>query len=288
MNVVIENGKLTTDQGEEVFTIQDNAKVPKAQDPASGDNGNNNGGKDNTYDDNIGSGAFFPKSCSGKSISAWYAHSGSESDEGYEMKYVAAIYFFVDGSFVGTSNVAVSGPTGQSFERTVGAEGSYRIVEGNFNTGKVAITYDKDKTVILEIENGQLKAIDTEDGSVTIYIKQDNTKVPGPSDPTNNGNQGGQGGDPGQPPEVQARPGKQYLAPTPDNGREGQQPRNEAEKTEVSGRRREAEKDHHGDFQNETDCAVEHPRRIGSPLLDRAGRLACQPGNGQPDEDRQG
>lgn len=197
MNVVIEDGHLTTDQGEEVFVIQDNAKVPKASDPASGNinqGGNNNqGGNGDVNGDN----AFFPKAYAGKSIEAWFAYSGSESGDGFEMKYVAAIYFFVDGSFVGTSNVAVSGPTGQSFERTVGAEGSYRIVEGNFNTGKVAITYDKDKTVILEIENGQLKAIDTEDGSVTIYIKQDNTKVPEPSDPTNNGNQGGQGGDQG-------------------------------------------------------------------------------------------
>ena len=197
MNVVIEDGHLTTDQGEEVFIMQDNAKVPKASDPASGNinqGGNNNqGGNGDVNGDN----AFFPKAYAGKSIEAWFAYSGSESGDGFEMKYVAAIYFFVDGSFVGTSNVAVSGPTGQSFERTVGAEGSYRIVEGNFNTGKVAITYDKDKTVILEIENGQLKAIDTEYGSVTIYIKQDNTKVPEPSDPTNNGNQGGQGGDQG-------------------------------------------------------------------------------------------
>lgn len=197
MNVVIEDGHLTTDQGEEVFIMQDNAKVPKASDPASGNinqGGNNNqGGNGDVNGDN----AFFPKAYAGKSIEAWFAYSGSESGDGFEMKYVAAIYFFVDGSFVATSNVAVSGPTGQSFERSVGAEGSYRIVEGNFNTGKVAITYDKDKTVILEIENGQLKAIDTEDGSVTIYIKQDNTKVPEPSDPINNGNQGGQGGDQG-------------------------------------------------------------------------------------------
>jgi len=33
MNVVIEDGHLTTDQGEEVFIMQDNAKVPKASDP---------------------------------------------------------------------------------------------------------------------------------------------------------------------------------------------------------------------------------------------------------------
>ena len=196
MNVVIEDGHLTTDQGDEVFIIQDNAKRPKASDPASGNNnnGNNNQGQGGDGDN---SGAFFPKAYAGKSISAWYSYSGSESGDGIEIKYVAAIYFFSDETFVATSNVAVSGPTGQSYERTVGAEGSWRIVEGNFNTGKVAITYDKDNTVILEIKDGQLTAIDTEDGSVTIYVKQDNSKVPEPNDPTNNGNQGGQGGDQG-------------------------------------------------------------------------------------------
>ena len=202
MNVVIEDGHLTTDQGDEVFTIQDNAKRPKPSDPASG---NNNQGGNNQGGDGNGSGAFFPKAYAGKSIEAWFAYSGSDSGDGFEMKYVAAIYFFVDGSFVATSNVAVSGPTGQSYERTVGAEGSWRIVEGNFNTGKVAITYDKDNTVILEIEDGQLKAIDTENGGVTIYIKQDNSKVPEPSDPTQNGNHGGgQGGDNGGESDVPA------------------------------------------------------------------------------------
>lgn len=198
MNIVIENGKLTTDKEEGVFTIQDNAKVPKASDPASG---NNNQGGDNNQgggDQGDGSGAFFPKSYAGKSVSAWYSYSGSDSGDGIEMKYVAAIYFFGDGTFVATSNVAVSGPTGDSFERTIGAEGGYRIIEGDFNTGKISITYDGDKSMTVEIENGQLKAIDLEDGSVTIYFKQDPGKTPEPSDPTENGNQNGnQGGDQG-------------------------------------------------------------------------------------------
>ncbi len=208
MNVVIEDGHLTTDQGEEVFVIQDNAKVPKASDPDSGninqggDNNNNNQGGDQ----GDGFGAFFPKAYAGKSISAWYSYAGSESEQGFEMKYVAAIYFFGDGTYVATSNVAVSGPTGDSFERTIGAEGGYRIIEGDFNTGKISITYDGDKSMTVEIENGQLKAIDLEDESVTIYFKQDPGKTPEPSDPTENGNQNGnQGGDNGD-----------------DNGNEGQ------------------------------------------------------------------
>lgn len=195
MNVVIEDGHLTTDQGEEAFVIQDNAKVPKASDPDSGNNNNGNNNNQGQGGDGDNSGAFFPKSYAGKSISAWYSYSGSESGDGIEIKYVAAIYFFSDETFVATSNVAVSGPTGQSYERTVGAEGSYRIVEGNFTTGKISITYDGNKSMTVEIENGQLKTIDTEDGSVTIYVKQDNSKVPEPSDPTENGNQGDDQGD---------------------------------------------------------------------------------------------
>ena len=203
MNVVIEDGHLTTDQGEEVFVIQDNAKVPKASDPDSGNinqggDNNNNNNNNQGGDQGDGFGAFFPKAYAGKSISAWYSYAGSESEQGFEMKYVAAIYFFGDGTYVATSNVAVSGPTGDSSERTIGAEGGYRIIEGDFNTGKISITYDGDKSMTVEIENGQLKAIDTEDGSVTIYFKQDPGKTPEPSDPTENGNQNGnQGGDQG-------------------------------------------------------------------------------------------
>ena len=141
MNVVIEDGHLTTDQGEEVFVIQDNAKVPKASDPDSGNinqggDNNNNNNNNQGGDQGDGFGAFFPKAYAGKSISAWYSYAGSESEQGFEMKYVAAIYFFGDGTYVATSNVAVSGPTGDSFERTIGTEGGYRIIEGDFNTGK--------------------------------------------------------------------------------------------------------------------------------------------------------
>lgn len=191
MNIVIENGKLTTDKEEGVFTIQDNAKVPKASDPASG---NHNQGGDNNQgggDQGGGSGAFFPKAYADKSIKAWYSYSGSESGQGFEMKYVASVYFFEDGTYVSTSNIEISGANGESYQRVIAGEGTYRIMEGNLTTGKVSISYGNDKSVIVEIENGQLEAIDDESGEAKIYIKQDNTKVPEPSDPTENGNQGG-------------------------------------------------------------------------------------------------
>ncbi|MBR5707380.1 MAG: hypothetical protein IKX55_07430 [Bacteroidaceae bacterium] len=203
MNVVIEDGHLTTDQGEEVFIMQDNAKRPKASDPASGtinggDNGGNNNGNNNGGD-NGGDGqevqAFFPKSYAGQSIAAWYSYSGSDSGDGIEMKYVAAVYFFVDGRYVATSCVSVTSPNGQSYQRTIGGEGTYRILEGDLNTGKVSITYDKDKSMTVEIEDGQLKVIDTEDGGITIYFKQDNTKVPEPTEPIGGNDGGDQGGD---------------------------------------------------------------------------------------------
>lgn len=188
MTVVIKDGKLTTEMGDEVFTKQDNAKLPKATDPT----GNNNQGGNNNQ--NNGMEAFLPTAFANKTISGWYSYGGKMSDSGYDIKFVAAIYFFDDNTYVATSNMLLSGPNGEYPQRTIVASGSYRIIEGNLNTGKIEITINASTRITVEIENGQLKAI--EQGETVIYTKQDNSKLPEPSEPTENGNQGGgnQGG----------------------------------------------------------------------------------------------
>lgn len=113
MNVVIEDGKLTTDQEgdeDEVFTKQDNKKVPKASDPASGNI--NQGGGNNQGDNNQGGEfkAFFPQDCAGKRVSAWYSYSDTIKDEGFEIKYIASIFFFEDRTYVSTLSTSTSGP----------------------------------------------------------------------------------------------------------------------------------------------------------------------------------
>lgn len=189
MTVVIKDGKLTTEMGDEVFIKQDNAKLPKATDPT----GNNNQGGGNNQ--NNGLEAFLPTAYANKTISGWYSYGGTMSDSGYDIKFVAAIYFFDDYTYVATSNMLLSGPNGEYPQRAIITSGAYKILEGNLTTGKIELTINASTSMTVEIENGQLKAI--EQGETVIYTKQDNSKLPQPSEPTENGNQGGgnQGGD---------------------------------------------------------------------------------------------
>ena len=183
MTVVIKDGKLTTEMGDEVFIKQDNAKLPKATDPT----GNNNQGGGNNQ--NNGLEAFLPTAYANKTISGWYSYGGTMSDSGYDIKFVAAIYFFDDYTYVATSNMLLSGPNGEYPQRAIITSGAYKILEGNLTTGKIELTINASTSMTVEIENGQLKAI--EQGETVIYTKQDNSKLPQPSEPTENGNQGG-------------------------------------------------------------------------------------------------
>ena len=205
MMVEIKDGKLTTDQGEEVFTKQDNAKCPKAKDPAKGNDNNNNNNNNNQGNQNGDLGPFFPTAFAGKNIEAWYSYSGNMSEGGYEMSFVASLYFFGDNTFVGTTSMLMGGPNGPTPGRIISVTGKYRL-QGDFTNGKVSLIFEdeetkKEVTVTAEIKDGQLVTVDVdEEGKTvtTIYIKQDNSKVPEPSDPTENGIIGGddnQGGD---------------------------------------------------------------------------------------------
>ena len=221
MTVEIKDGKMLA-MGE-TFTKQNNKKVPKPSEEAEGGD-NNQGGGDNNQgggDNNQGNGleAFFPTAYSGKTVSAWYTSAGEITEQGYEMKYLAAIYFFADNTCVGTTNMIAKGPNGEEYDRIIGMEGGYRILEGDFNTGKIQLTYGEGKSMTVQIENGQIKIADVETGSeqYTIYIKQDNSNVPKPSDPTDNGQGGGddnQGGENQNPSGVPAFFPKAYADKT--------------------------------------------------------------------------
>ena len=177
--VNIQNGKLYAMN--EVFTKMSNALIPSPYNPNGG--GNNQGG-DNDMP------PFFPKSYADKNISAWYSSSESEAAQGYVFNNTSSIYFFEDNTFVTTLNTSTSSQHGQHSDRLITAEGSYQVIEGNFTTGKITITDDKNSMTV-EIQDGQLKIKDTETPEVSIYFKQDNSKLPQPSEPTENGNQGG-------------------------------------------------------------------------------------------------
>ena len=199
MTVEIVDGVMRA-MGEE-FTKQDNKKVPKASEPTgeSGENGNGEGGEGQGGDDD-GIEAFFPNGFSTKDVASWYAQAGKIQEQGYEMQYKAAIFFFGNGQFVATVHTEVEGPEGPIPTKIISIKGRYEWVEGNFETGKLKLIGDDGKVIVVDIAEGKLTGIESEDGQVTIYIKQDTNSVPQPSDPTENGQQGGegQGGEGGQ------------------------------------------------------------------------------------------
>lgn len=176
----------------EEFTKMSNSLLPSAYNPNGGGN-NNQGGGNNQGGDNNNLDPFFPKSYEDKNISAWYSYSATEAAQGYEFKRTAAVYLFGDNTYVATINMSTSSEQyGEHSSCMIVSEGTYQKVEGNFTTGKITITDDK-SSMTVEIQDGQLKIKDTETPEVSIYFKQDNTKVPAPSEPTDN-NQGGNNG----------------------------------------------------------------------------------------------
>ncbi len=184
----------------ENFVKQDNKKVPKASEPTGegGEGGEGQGGGDGDG----GIEAFFPTDFSGKAVTAWFSEAGKISEQGFKMEYNTSIYFFSDGIFLGTAHTVVEGPQGPIPTKTISITGEYTILKGDFTNGDIELKGADGKAVTVQIREGKLTGIEAEGGQVTIYIKQDNSKVPQPSEPTNNGQQGGegQGGEDGEVP----------------------------------------------------------------------------------------
>ena len=191
MTVEIVDGVMRA-MGEE-FTKQDNKKVPKASEPTgeSGENGNGEGGNGQGGDDGIE--AFFPNGFSTKDVASWYAQAGKTQAQDYEMQYKAAIFFFAKGQFVATVHSVITGPEGPIPTKIISIKGRYEWVEGNFETGKLKLIGDDGKVVVVDIVQGKLTGIETGNGEVVIYAKQDTNSVPQPSDPTDNYQPGGEG-----------------------------------------------------------------------------------------------
>ena len=202
--VRIEDGKMYVPMGEDgedvVYTLMSNSLLPEAYDPSK----DNQGG-----DQGDGLEAFFPKGYEGKTVKAWFTSSDSFSEQGYEFKALTAVYFFTDNSYVATVSMITSDQVGKHYMREIAGEGGYRITKGDFTNGTVVLTYvdeEDDLTVetSIEIKNGQFKIVTTEEGDdgevftyEEVYVKQDNSKVPQASDPTDNNNPQGGDGDQG-------------------------------------------------------------------------------------------
>ena len=194
MTVEIKDGKMLA-MGE-TFTKQNNKKVPKPSEESEGGQGGEGQGGEGQGgqggDNHIE--AFFPTDFSAKTVSAWYSEAGEMQEQGFDMKYNASIYFFTDGIFVATAHTVIEGPQGPVTNKVIAMSGEYSILQGDFTNGTIKLKGSDGKEVTVELKEGKLTYVEV-DGKYTIYVKQDNSKVPQPSKPDNNGQQGGDGSD---------------------------------------------------------------------------------------------
>lgn len=194
MTVEIKDGKMLA-MGE-TFTKQNNKKVPKPSEESEGGQGGEGQGGEGQGgqggDNHIE--AFFPTDFSAKTVSAWYSEAGEMQEQGFDMKYNASIYFFTDGIFVATVHTVIDGPQGPVTNKAISISGEYSILQGDFTNGTIKLKGSDGKEVTVELKEGKLTYVEV-DGKYTIYVKQDNSKVPQPSEPDNNGQQGGDGSD---------------------------------------------------------------------------------------------
>lgn len=189
MTVEIKDGKMLA-MGE-TFTKQNNKKVPKpSEESEGGEGGGGQGGQGQGSNDHIE--AFFPTNFSTKTVSAWYSEAGEMQEQGYGMKYNASIYFFTDGIFVATVHTEIEGPQGSNTNKSISISGEYSILKGDYTNGDIELNGADGKVVTVEIREGKLTYVEV-DGRYTIYVKQDNSNVPAPLDPTDQGQQGGEG-----------------------------------------------------------------------------------------------
>ena len=138
-------------------------------------------GDDNEKDYNAA--AFFPATYADKTVAAWYSWTEKDKDK----TKTEAIFLFTDQTFVVTKIKVYSKEDGRSPVREIEAVGTYQIIEGDFIYGKAAVVIADGGTMTVDIKDGKLT---TEMGD-EVFIKQDNSKVPVPSDPTENSNQSG-------------------------------------------------------------------------------------------------
>ena len=193
MTVEIKDGKMLA-MGE-TFTKQSNKKVPKPSEESEGGDGGQGGDGDGGQSDGLE--AFFPTAYAGKSVSAWYTSAGEIEEQEFVIKCLGAMYFFDDNTCVITTNAIAKGPDGQVFytARTIGIEGNYSFLKGDFENGQIEML-SNGRGMIFTVQEGKISVETLEgfQGPFTIFTKQDNSKVPQPLDPTDQGQHGGDGG----------------------------------------------------------------------------------------------
>ena len=176
--VKIENGKLYA--MDQVFTKMSNSLIPSAYNPNNGGNGGNNGGNNNggnnggnsTNDTEI---AFYPMEYANSKVVAWYTNVSQDN----QTTTTQALYLFEDGAYCVSAFVEIGG--GYEQIKAVVDQGTYSITDGNLTNGSASVkSKHQNEPINVVIKNGNITAANT------TYTKQDNSKLPTPSDPSDN------------------------------------------------------------------------------------------------------
>ena len=115
--------------------------------------------------------AFLPSFCADKTVAAWYSVY-SETD--YKKK-IEAVFLFTDSTVVVTKSKVYSQEDGRDPSREVMHEGTYQVLEGDFDNGALQILLPGGVSLRARISEGELTLM-----AVT-YVRQDNAGIPAPS-----------------------------------------------------------------------------------------------------------
>jgi hypothetical protein len=129
--------------------------------------------------------AFFPKAYADKTVVAWYSFSEGEKGE----TRVEAVFLFENDVVIVTENKVFAEELGMGPERYIKSVGSYKLREGDYETGLGIVELSELGQHQVKIEKGVL----TVDGLDGEYIKRALADIPDPLDPTDQGQQGGEG-----------------------------------------------------------------------------------------------
>lgn len=115
--------------------------------------------------------AFLPSYCADKTVSAWYSVY-SETD--YKKK-IEAVFLFSDSTVIVTKSKTYSQEDGRDPSREVMHEGTYQVLEGDFDNGALQFLLPGGVSLRARIQDGELTLM-----AVT-YVRQDISALPAPT-----------------------------------------------------------------------------------------------------------
>ncbi len=115
--------------------------------------------------------AFLPAYCADKTVVAWYSVY-SETD--YKKK-IEAVFLFSDSTVIVTKSKTYSREDGRDPSREVMHEGTYQVLEGDFDNGALQILLPGGVSLRARIQDGELTLM-----AVT-YLRQDISGIPAPT-----------------------------------------------------------------------------------------------------------